>query len=64
MVEFSRLLSKEFPHVRVDFYNIEGRIIFGELTFYNASGYTVFEPDEFDFILGEKFELPDITIER
>ena len=64
MVEFSRLLSKEFSHVRVDFYNIEGRIIFGELTFYNASGYTVFEPDEFDFILGEKFELPDITIER
>lgn len=64
MVEYARILSKDFPHVRVDFYNIEGRIVFGELTFYNASGYTVFEPDEFDFILGEKFRLPKSTIEK
>lgn len=58
MVEYARILSKNFPHVRVDFYNIEGKIVFGELTFYNASGYTVFEPDEFDYIMGEKFILP------
>lgn len=59
MVEYARILSKDFPHVRADFYNIEGKIVFGELTFYNASGYTVFEPDEFDFLLGEKFVLPE-----
>lgn len=59
MVEYARILSKDFPHVRVDFYNINGKIIFGELTFYNASGYTIFEPDEFDFILGKKFILPN-----
>jgi len=59
MVKYARILSEGFPHVRVDFYNISGRIIFGEMTFYNASGYTVFEPDEFDFILGEKFILPN-----
>ena len=58
MVGYARVLSKGFPHVRVDFYNINGRIVFGELTFYNASGYTAFEPDNFDYILGKKFILP------
>lgn len=62
MVKYARILSKGFPHVRVDFYNLNGRIVFGELTFYNASGYTAFEPDKFDFILGEKFVLPKKTI--
>lgn len=58
MVEYAKILSKGFPHVRVDFYDISGRIVFGELTFYNASGYTAFEPDEFDYILGKRFVLP------
>lgn len=66
MVEYARILSQDFPHVRVDFYNIDGQIVFGELTFQNASGYTLFEPDEFDFIMGEKFILPerDVSGER
>ncbi|WP_338487553.1 ATP-grasp fold amidoligase family protein [Ruoffia tabacinasalis] len=59
MIEIAETLSKDFPHVRVDLYNIRGEIIFGELTFYNASGYTIFEPDEFDFILGDDFILPN-----
>ena len=60
MVEYARVLSKDFPHVRVDFYDIDGEAIFGELTFYNASGYTTFSPDEFDYIMGEKFVLPEV----
>lgn len=60
MVEYARILARDFPHVRVDFYNIDGQIIFGELTFQNASGYTLFEPDEFDYIMGEKFILPQV----
>lgn len=55
MIKYAEILSKEFPHVRVDFYNVDGRIIFGELTFYNASGYMSFTPDDFDFIMGSKF---------
>ena len=46
----------------VDFYNIDGEIIFGELTFQNGSGYINFEPDEFDFIMGDKFILPERTV--
>lgn len=50
-------LSKPFPHVRVDLYNLDGKIVFGELTFFNASGYMRFNPDEFDFLLGQKFDI-------
>jgi len=32
--------------------------LFGELTFFDGSGYQGYEPDDFDFILGEKFKLP------
>lgn len=58
MIEIAERLSSEFPHVRVDFYCIQEKVVFGELTFYNASGYTVFSPDDFDFLMGEKFVLP------
>lgn len=58
MLKIAEDLSADFPHVRVDFYNVNEQVIFGELTFYNASGYTIFSPDEFDFIMGEKFILP------
>ena len=57
MIELSNKISKDFPHVRVDFYLINGKIYFGEMTFYNASGYMTFEPDEFDFEMGSKFSI-------
>lgn len=58
MIEYAEILSKDFPHVRVDFYDVNGQIIFGELTFYNASGYMTFTPDGFDKTLGKAFILP------
>lgn len=64
MVEYARILSQDFPHVRVDFYDIDGTIVFGELTFHSGSGYTPFGPDEFDFMMGDKFVLPPKTIEK
>lgn len=58
MKRYAEILSEDFPHVRVDFYHSdEGEIVFGELTFYNGSGYTTFAPDEFDYILGDKFDV-------
>lgn len=59
MVQIAKKLSAGFPHVRVDMYNLEGKIIFGEMTFFNASGYSLFEPDIFDFEMGEQFILPE-----
>lgn len=51
-------LSKPFPHVRIDFYNIDEKIYFGEFTFFDGSGFYTFEPDEMDFIWGDKLRLP------
>ena len=55
MVEIARTLSADFPHVRVNLYNIDGKIYFGELTFYDGSGYFHYDPDEFDFEMGRCF---------
>lgn len=55
MKEIAKLLSENFPFVRVDLYNIDGSIVFGELTFYPSSGYGKFHPDQFDFELGKLF---------
>ena len=63
MIKIAEQLALDFPHVRVDLYNVEGRILFGELTFYNASGYMEYEPDSFDLEIGTKWELPKIMIE-
>ena len=58
MIEIAKSLSKEFPHVRVDLYNISGNIYFGELTFYHASGMKKFTPESWDYQFGEWLRLP------
>lgn len=62
MKETAVCLAKDFPAVRVDLYQVNGKIYFGELTFYPWSGYFEFSPDEFDFISGQKFVLPERRI--
>src|SRR5690606_18779811 len=58
MVELAEILSADFPHVRVDFYNLEGKIYFGELTFYTWSRMKPFYPKKWDYTLGEYIKLP------
>jgi hypothetical protein len=58
MIEIAKVIAKDFPCVRVDLYWVNSRVYFGELTFYPWTGYVQFDPDKFDFILGEKFVLP------
>lgn len=58
MIELARELSRPFPSVRVDFYSCNDRIIFGELTFFDGSGFYSFNPDEWDFKWGELLTLP------
>lgn len=57
MIEIARRLSEGFPEVRIDLYNIGGRVFFGEMTFFDGSGYMTFSPDEFDFMLGKPFNI-------
>ena len=56
--EMARKLSQGICHVRVDLYNVKGKIYFGELTFFHWSGMTPFEPIEWDYKMGEMISLP------
>lgn len=58
MVEIARDLCSPFSFARADFYEVEGRVIFGELTFFPASGMPDFRPPEYDAIVGEMWTLP------
>lgn len=58
MIEFARLFSKGIPFLRVDFYEVNSRLYFGELTFFQRSGMTSFYPAELDVELGKLVELP------
>lgn len=58
MICFAERLSKEISFVRVDFYEINGQLYFGELTFFPGSGFEEFTPDIWDFKLGSWIKLP------
>jgi len=58
MLVIAEKLAKGIPFVRIDLYNINGKIYFGEMTFYPASGFGSFTPDEWDFKLGAMLHLP------
>lgn len=53
MIEVAELLSKPFPFVRVDLYNIDGKIYFGEMTFTPAKGTLILDDDQVDFEMGK-----------
>lgn len=55
MIEKAELLSKNIPNVRVDLYEINGKIYFSEMTFYHNGGMVAFDPYEMDVELGKKF---------
>lgn len=58
MIELAEQLSKGISFVRVDFYEISGKIFFGELTFFPGSGFEEFTPTEWDNTLGSWITLP------
>lgn len=58
MLEFSRKLSRGIPHVRVDWYEINNQLYFGEMTFYTGAGWVPFSKKEYDYQLGSYIKLP------
>lgn len=58
MLMLAKILSEGIPFVRVDFYIIDHKIYFSELTFFPAAGFEKFIPDKWDRILGDWLELP------
>ena len=59
MKQLAEKLSKDIPFLRVDFYDVDGKVYFGEMTFYPASGLGEWTSDEADKTLGEWIKLPD-----
>ena len=57
MVEIAEFLAKPFPFVRVDLYNINGKIYFGEMTFTPAKGTLILDDDKCDFEMGEWLDI-------
>lgn len=57
MLEYSKKLSKNIPHLRVDFYSVGTKIYFGELSFYHGSGFEKFSPESLGEQFGEWLEL-------
>ena len=58
MIDIANILSEGFSHVRVDLYNVDGKIYFGEMTFTNGSGLDPIIPKEYDKVLGDYWKLP------
>lgn len=60
MKELAAVLSEGIPHLRVDFYEVNGQIYFGELTLSHWSGMMPFEPDDWDYTLGSWINIKDL----
>lgn len=64
MVGIAETLGKDFGFVRVDLYEVDGQVYFGELTFTPSAGYMPFEPPEIDAQLGAAWETSNLNCER
>ncbi|MBR1802801.1 MAG: glycosyl transferase [Clostridia bacterium] len=64
MIQISETLSKNVPFVRVDLYEINNKVYFGELTFFPGCGFEEFTPEDWDKKLGDWIQLPDIKLEE
>ena len=58
MKKYAEILSKGLPEARIDFYDINGKVYFGEITFFHWSGFERFEPAEWDEKFGSWITLP------
>lgn len=57
MIEISKILSEGFSHVRVDLYDVDGEIYFGEMTFTSGGGYSLIYPEKYNYMLGDLWDL-------
>ena len=63
MLEYAQILSKDFPQVRVDFYEIDGKVYFGELTFFDGAGFDKYGYKN-DLWLGKNFDIDKIKTSK
>lgn len=61
MIEIAKTLSQGVPFLRVDLYNVEGKIYFGELTFFPTGGFILWDDKDTDREIGKMLKLPSAT---
>ena len=57
IIEYAKILSAGIRHVRMDFYEIDGKVYFGEYTFFSGGGFEIFEPYEWEIKIGDWIKL-------
>jgi TupA-like ATPgrasp len=60
MIEYAQKLSEPFPFCRVDLYNLDGEIYFGEITFYPGGATQIVEPEEWEKKLGDWIDISKV----
>lgn len=60
MIELAETISHDTVLSRIDFYEIDGQVYFGEITFYPGSGFSPFTDEKWDYKLGDMIDLPNI----
>lgn len=58
MISMGRIIAEKLPYVRVDYYDVDGKLYFGEITLSHGAGFDRFVPDKYDEIYGERLVLP------
>ena len=61
MIEIAEKIAQGFPQVRVDLYNVKGKIYFGEMTFFAFSGMNNHFTMEFQRMIGDRIQLPQVS---
>lgn len=64
MIEIARTLSQPFPFCRVDLYNVDGKVYFGEITFYHGGGCNDIQPEEWDLKIGSWIDINNPKIKK
>lgn len=61
MKELASKLSKGIPQVRIDLYEVNGKVFFGEMTFFHHGGIVPFHPEKWDYEFGSWIKLPSVN---
>jgi hypothetical protein len=64
MVKYAAILSEPFPHCRIDLFNVDGKIYFGEITFYHGGCCNDIQPPEWDLQIGSWIDISKIKAEN
>jgi len=64
MIQFAERIAKLYTYVRIDFYDVQGELYFGEVTHHHGSGHDQFRPRKWDYYFGKQLDLNKKTLDN